>query len=99
MPDHLVEHATSVLPENPDVVAKIARHRDEQLKQGAEVFSVEDPDADEINQRNRQALIALEKDIGPDNFLAVFGFSAEDAPDLVDPAMLAASRGQTPLSS
>lgn len=92
-PDHLLQHARDILGDDPSVIDAIARKRTEQREIALAMLSDEDVSADEINRANRIKLAELEAELGTDRFIAVFGYTAEEAPDLVDPSIFAASRG------
>lgn len=91
-PDHLMQHARDTLGGDPAVLEAIARKRAEQRNIALAASAAADATAEEVNRSNREKLLELEAEIGTDRFAAVFGHSAAEAPDLVDPAMFAASR-------
>lgn len=92
-PDHLLQHARDILGDDAAVIEAIARKRTEQREIVLAMLASADASAEEINRSNRIKLVELEAEIGTDRFFAVFGYPAEEVPDLVDPAMFAASRG------
>ena len=96
MPDYLLARAQRVLAEDSEAIAIIAEHREVHQMATLESLAAGNTTAEEINARNRASLIDLQQRIGRDKFHAVFNYHAEDAPDLVDPQMFAASRGQAP---
>jgi len=52
------------------------------------------PSADVLNSRNQHLLNQAAKLLGPQKFEAIFGFSPEQAIDLVDPNIQQTSRNQ-----
>lgn len=96
MPDHFMDHAQRVLGDDTGTMREIAEQREMQRAVVLDALSARPTTAEEINQRNRESLIALQDRIGRDKFHAVFEYYAEEVPDLVDPETFAASRGGAP---
>ena len=99
MSDHFMNHVAKVLPGDDEALAQIADFRAQLQTHVTASLGSDEPSADDLNAANRKALQGLEEQIGAEKFLAIFGHSASEAPDLVDPDMLAASRGQSPLQA
>ena len=96
MPDQLIKHAQEVLGADDPAVEAIVEHQQVHQAKVLDSLAGEEVTAEQINARNREMMANLQDHIGKEKFVKVFGVSAEDAPDLVDPSIFAASRRMRP---